>query len=376
MRILLRGLVGALGLLVLAAMPARGHHLPGEIIAKRFEVTIEASGRYDAQVNDTSGGSWVINGNPRWKVIYPSVLVPITDNATLAAQADYQRSPGDGGPVSWSGTTDYNAMAPPDPFSCNGVLAGPAQIGKSFEYRDSVIASGETVQFELGTLNEMVMIGGSCAPPIASAFTPWSTDLRNFTQAFTTIPRQELFEDDNIQRPVAPGGSNAFPTCTVQGSCTNSMSWSGSMRLVKNCRNYAGSANNANAGPTPVSVAFCESDCNDASCSQEDFEVPPLAHPAKEKGGKVPFVVSCYGDSACDGKLALSGSAGGSKKPVKLGGANFGVAPTAHADVKLKLSKAGKDALKEDDKLSGTLKATITGDVAEATDKLKVKIRD
>ena len=371
-----RAVAIALALAGLGAGPAPAHHQPGDDVVEVFEATVDQTGQYTASVSDATGGSWTIQSFPSWKVLYPEVQVPILGDATFSPQADYNRSTPIAGIVTWSGTSNYDFQQGPDPFSCTAELLGPQLAGKSFRYRDSVIGDGESVRFELTTLNTFGVLGnGACNPPQAAITTGWSTDVLNNTQVFTSIPRQELFENTSISRPISRSGANSMGPCQVQGGCSNDFAWTGTLRLVKVCRTYAGTATTISNPQTTVTNSFCESECNDVSCGQEDFEVPPLAHPAKEKKGAVAFLASCYGDSPCDGKLTLTGSSKGAKGPIKLGSSDLAVEPSAHSTVKVKLSRKGKAALEDAGKLNATLKSALTGDVAEATDSLQVKIK-
>jgi hypothetical protein len=367
-----------------AATPAAAFHQPGDIEAKVFEATIDANGTFNATANDSSGGSWTISAAPSWKVVFPALAIPMMEDGTFNPNADYNRSGMTAGTVTWAGTTQYDFETPaPDPFTCTAPLAGPRAVQGSFQYPDRVIAAGEDVRLELTTLNQLGLFGnGTCSPPQSTGFAGWSANARNFMQVFTTIPREELFENNSISRPVGPSSANSPVTCTVftGGGCTGGMEWGGSLELRKVCRNHAGTATNAGSGFTAVTNPFCESPCADASCSQEDLAVPPLAEPAKERKGKVPFVVSCYGDSPCSGSLKLLKAASGASAlragGKKLGSASFQIQPAAHALSKVKLTKAALKRLKKKDELSATLNSAITGDVADATDSLAVQIKD
>jgi len=374
--------IGRAAAIALAAMgvmtaPASADHQPGDQLVEVFEGTIDASGQYSASVTDSTGGSWTISAFPSWRVVYPEVQVPIFEDGTFSPQADYNRSAPTAGTVTWSGTSNYDFMGGPDPFVCDAPLQGPQSAGKSFRYRDSVIAHDQQVRFELTALNAFSLFGnGACTPPQASITTVWGVDVLNNTQVFTTISQREFFENTSINKLVERGGSDQLGPCQVQGSCTHDFTWNGTLKLVKVCRNFAGSATTFSGPQGSTTNSFCESECNDVSCGQEDFEVPPLAHPAKEKNGAVAFVASCYGDSPCDGKLTLTTGSGGAAKPVKLGSSALAVEPADHTQVAVKLSRKGKRLLADEGSLKATLKSTLTGDAAEATDSLQVKIKD
>ena len=364
---------------VIGASPASAHHQPGDSLADVFRATIDVQGQYNASVTDSTGGSWIIQASPFWKLVFPEVPVPIHDDATFSPQADYNRSDATAGPATWQGTSNYDFQGGPDPFSCTGPLQGPNMVGRSFRYRDSVIGQGENVKFELTTLNAITLAGnGGCSPQTASITTGWGTDILNETQVFTTIPREELFLDDRVFRPISRSSPNSSGFCTVAigGGCSPSLTWDGTLTLEKVCRNYAGTATTVSNSSFSATNSFCESPCDGPSCQQEDFEVPPLAHPAKEKKGSVEFAASCYGNSPCDGKLTLSTGSAGAAKTVKLGSSSLAVEPADHTEVKVKLSGKGKRLLADEGSLKATLKSALTGDVAEATDSVQVKIKD
>ncbi|HYH62781.1 MAG TPA: hypothetical protein VD766_13010 [Solirubrobacterales bacterium] len=370
----------AVAALSIAPAHASANHQPGDYLAKPFEATIDVTGQYNASVADTSGGSWTIQSTPSWKVVFPQLLVPMSEDVTLNASADYTRSAATAGTVTWAGTTQLDGMNGPDPFLCSAPVAGPQIIGRSFQYRDIVIGHGENIDFELTTLNEFGLgPGGSpaaaCSPPPASGFTPWSTELNNFTQVFLTIPRQELFEENLIFRNVSDDSAGIAPSCTVAGSCVDSMNWNGTLKLKKRCRNYAGTATNFGSGIGETTAPFCESECSEGSCSQADFEMHPLASAAKEEGGSVDFSVSCYGATDCNGDLSLVKKASGAGRAAPFGSGDFTVEPTAHATAEIDLSRAGKKTLKKKGKIKGTLQSTISGDVADESDSLKVTVK-
>jgi hypothetical protein len=361
-----------------SVLPATANHQPGETEVKVFEATVDVpTATFTAAGSSGGGGTWAMTSQPFWKVVYPELPVAIEGNMPFRPNPDYTRSAASAGTINWSGTTEYNFESPgPDPFTCSADLQGPLLVQHNTAHADLVQGQGSDIKFELTTWNQMAPNGFyTCSPVASTGFAAWAVDLGNHTKVFASIPREELFEENSITRTVTNGSSNQQPNCTF-GCNSPAMSWSGTLELEKNCRNFAGTATTFSGGGGTVTNSFCQSDCNVVDCPQADLELIPLAAPAKEEGGEVEFAVSCYGEETCTGKQLLTASGNARRAGSKLGAGNFTVEPASHTETQIKLSRAGKRDLKRDGKIKATLKSTLEGDeVADATDSLKVTIK-
>lgn len=375
-----KGIALAAGLVAALLVPASAsaYHQPGDVSSKVFKATIDATGIFSATGTSQGGGEWVMSANPFWKVVYPDLAVPMSADVAFRPAADYSFSGSTASTVTWNGTAQYDFETPgPEAFSCTAALMGPVTAGPPQGFFNRVEGQDGDVKFELSALNQFGLAGSyGCNPLASTGFAPWAVTLGNNTQVFTTIPRAELFDDDSVQREVSFGSSNALPQCTY--GCSNAaLQWQGTLKLEKNCRNYAGTAKTFGSGPTQITNPFCESECSPETCYQADLDLIPLTKAVKEDGGDVEFTVGCYGEADCTGTHLLQAAAGARRAGTRLGSGTFAVEPAAHSATTVKLARAGKRLLRREGKIKATLKSELEGEeVAEpATDALKVTIK-
>ncbi len=366
--------IGAL-LLTLAVLTgagsaaAAGAPSAAPVLAGAFEATVAGSGHYELRATLTGGGSFTVKSDPAWTAVYPRVILPEASVSALhlVPAPDAGRSSVQGSTWRIGGSLPGLGPNPLTLVSCLGVLQTPALATAADA--PAVDATGARVQVALPALPGIAPVTSSCTPSQADGRTSWTGDLRTWTAGLLTTSTQELLSENALQRPadvttVAGAEGRTIGVCHVAGACDQDLRWTGSVTLVKRCRNFAGVALAGGSG------AFsCASPCRERSCSLEQARVLRPAGVMRPRRGAISAPAACYGDSACTGTADLRAGA------TVLGRARFRLRPTGAGTVAVRMTAAGGARLRRSASLRATLTLRLTGGALRAPASTQVRLR-